>query len=565
LAARVSSIYGAFVDLPTRLDTVENTVATQLAEITNKTVNVKTYGAIGDNINDDTQSIKNAVFACEIGDTLLIPKAVSYKTTETIVIPASINVTMESDICYHGVTDEPILVVGEPNVINYAPNLFLSVLRNELSDWMSEESIGIRLINLQTADNVTIHKANLNTVGVEFVGDGKGFSYNTIIMGMFDRNKKQVVLTSRNTGGYANENLFIGGRFTNLSSPHLDKNRYGIVITGESTNYCNNNVFIKPSIELITGELVAGVEAIPIIFEKARENLFISARNESNTGIFARALNDSSNNELDVGYGSAEIEELGNYPTTVASFRKNNHVDAQQNLLFKTDNIHKKACVIDTTGRINIPGLGVANTSYAGLPSRNSSLIINPNYLEIPANRGIGLKVDTSVVKDYVVKVDSESETDPTYGGTLNIQCYDINGVLLTNTSGQHPYVKGTNAQTPFYNTSYEGVYRISASNQPKYFVVGADVKKIDLIIGGGTVTRIRGFAIYTKNHEPATVASPYYEPIPGVNVGTSPPLVGTWEVGRRIINVVPTVGAPKSWVCTVEGTPGTWISEGNL
>jgi len=32
LAARVSSIYGAFVDLPTRLDTVENTVATQLAE-----------------------------------------------------------------------------------------------------------------------------------------------------------------------------------------------------------------------------------------------------------------------------------------------------------------------------------------------------------------------------------------------------------------------------------------------------------------------------------------------------------------------------------------------------
>jgi len=33
LAARVSSIYGAFVDLPTRLDTVENTVATQLASI----------------------------------------------------------------------------------------------------------------------------------------------------------------------------------------------------------------------------------------------------------------------------------------------------------------------------------------------------------------------------------------------------------------------------------------------------------------------------------------------------------------------------------------------------
>lgn len=39
----------------------------------------------------------------------------------------------------------------------------------------------------------------------------------------------------------------------------------------------------------------------------------------------------------------------------------------------------------------------------------------------------------------------------------------------------------------------------------------------------------------------------------------------GTWSVGDRVFNDNPVIGQPKSWVCTVAGTPGTWVSEGNL
>lgn len=46
---------------------------------------------------------------------------------------------------------------------------------------------------------------------------------------------------------------------------------------------------------------------------------------------------------------------------------------------------------------------------------------------------------------------------------------------------------------------------------------------------------------------------------------GTSAPTGGTFAVGARVINVVPTAGQPKAWSCTVAGTPGTWVSEGNL
>lgn len=45
----------------------------------------------------------------------------------------------------------------------------------------------------------------------------------------------------------------------------------------------------------------------------------------------------------------------------------------------------------------------------------------------------------------------------------------------------------------------------------------------------------------------------------------TAAPTAGTWPVGAIVKNSAPAVGQPKGWVCTVAGTPGTWVSEGNL
>lgn len=42
-------------------------------------------------------------------------------------------------------------------------------------------------------------------------------------------------------------------------------------------------------------------------------------------------------------------------------------------------------------------------------------------------------------------------------------------------------------------------------------------------------------------------------------------PANGTGYAGMRIGNIKPAVGQPKGWLCTVTGSPGTWVSEGNL
>jgi hypothetical protein len=45
----------------------------------------------------------------------------------------------------------------------------------------------------------------------------------------------------------------------------------------------------------------------------------------------------------------------------------------------------------------------------------------------------------------------------------------------------------------------------------------------------------------------------------------TAAPTTQTWAVGDVVFNQAPAVGQPKGWRCTVAGTPGTWVSEGNL
>ncbi len=65
------------------------------------------------------------------------------------------------------------------------------------------------------------------------------------------------------------------------------------------------------------------------------------------------------------------------------------------------------------------------------------------------------------------------------------------------------------------------------------------------------------------------SISGRYYSQIFGngnvVSWGTAAPIAGAWIQGDRSLNTAATVGQPKAWICTVAGTPGTWVSEGNL
>jgi hypothetical protein len=79
----------------------------------------------------------------------------------------------------------------------------------------------------------------------------------------------------------------------------------------------------------------------------------------------------------------------------------------------------------------------------------------------------------------------------------------------------------------------------------------------------GGTVLEIYDLAIFVGSQIPRRLFPAYPKNI--LTYNSAVPTTGTWKAGDAVKNNAPAVGQPKGWICTVAGTPGTWVSEGNL
>jgi len=140
------------------------------------------------------------------------------------------------------------------------------------------------------------------------------------------------------------------------------------------------------------------------------------------------------------------------------------------------------------------------------------------------------------------------------------IRCYNAAGALVS-TAGS---VK-SDRQSMVYMASYGGIFRTgSDSSGDRFFRVSEEVHSVFVGIGGGSSPALlRSFAIYSIGEGGAATWLPWFED--GQNVGTGAPTSGTWERGRRVINVNPAPGSPQGWVCTTAGDPGTWTAMPSL
>lgn len=70
-------------------------------------------------------------------------------------------------------------------------------------------------------------------------------------------------------------------------------------------------------------------------------------------------------------------------------------------------------------------------------------------------------------------------------------------------------------------------------------------------------------FEIWIGNKLPKVIYPTYPNNV--ITYASAAPTSGSWNRGDRVLHSAPAVGSPKGWICTVAGTPGTWVSEGNL
>lgn len=123
------------------------------------------------------------------------------------------------------------------------------------SGWASQGT-GIELTNLYEGELYIPYVTGFD-IGLDCGGYTSGFSYNTISLGAFIDNKVSVRLQGKNaTGGWANQNTFLGGRLaissgegTAISGARYIQAIPLDTVTADATSWPNNNTFVGTSVE----------------------------------------------------------------------------------------------------------------------------------------------------------------------------------------------------------------------------------------------------------------------------------------------------------------------------
>ncbi|HET8695750.1 MAG TPA: hypothetical protein VFM33_13845 [Aquabacterium sp.] len=102
---------------------------------------------------------------------------------------------------------------------------------------------------------------------------------------------------------------------------------------------------------------------------------------------------------------------------------------------------------------------------------------------------------------------------------------------------------------------SFNGGDRIVTAPAGATYVRSVDYVNGTMVLDGGTTAN--GAA--TVSQQSVTLRSET------TTYSGAAPASGSWNQGDHAVNGTSTVGQPKGWYCTASGTPGTWVSEGNL
>lgn len=172
-------------------------------------VNVKSFGAKGNGLADDTQAIKNAISKTEVGDTLRIPKG-DYLITDTIVIDKKIHVLIDGNIIYGGVRDRSALYFKRPVGQTIQINGQIQDKTGGWRGWINPDYVGITFENAFRCD-IFIKFVRNFTTGVRVmssIGQSFGHFFNTYTIKQLLDNKIGLEFYMKDASSWINSNIF---------------------------------------------------------------------------------------------------------------------------------------------------------------------------------------------------------------------------------------------------------------------------------------------------------------------------------------------------------------------
>lgn len=195
--------------------------------------------------------------------------------------------------------------VGEAASLTHRLSLKLPYTRNMNKagkGWLSVAgSVGIELVNLNSCYDIHVPGARNFAVGLLDRGtSGRGHVYNTVTIGSLENNERNHVLRSEGTG-WANENVYIGGRWSHYSGEGTKvPGCKHIHLEAADSNGINNNLWIRPAIEGDAPEFTLDCNGM--------YNTWLSARWEASMGATVRWGTGATYNTISGGYATYRIK-----------------------------------------------------------------------------------------------------------------------------------------------------------------------------------------------------------------------------------------------------------------
>lgn len=503
-----------------------------LRNIDGDIINVRWFGASGDPAVDSTEALKKAVELVNAyavtspvpassfygnKPTLYFPRGDRYSCKETLTIAAGVNVEMEAPITFDDPSDTlTAMVIGSDTVSNAAVTLNLRVIKKTISGWANESCIGVKLFNVLSS-RISLELVSSFTINVQFIGTRKdgACAYNRVDIGQLNDAKVQLDLLSSGVG-FCNENVFIGGRFA-VSSISLfqDRARYGIRIgtAPASNNIPNNNVFYKPSFELsasyITDPTITECRAV--LINRGINNRMWDARNEDSGKCSMKIVSaDSVQNSLYIGFSNLSAKEVNDADIQLEDLSNlgNNRVANYPH--YYNDAVNNNNCWQSLFLPLNINKYNATSYFFRGLhcADKASSAVlparlvaaVNADYVEISGNTGIGVFINTSAAKKFIVR---KNIVDG-FGGRVCVVCYDSAGNILTPVIGANlrsPHLAAVNT------VQFGGCYLNNTDvGYPSSFTVADNVAAVRVIVTSGTGSlRIRSFSVAALDFKQVT------------------------------------------------------------
>jgi hypothetical protein len=425
---------------------VPRSVEDKLAEA----LTARDFGAVGDGVADDGPALQAAMNAATVAGKLLIIGEGTHRTTMPLSLSGdAAGLTMRGSILYAGTWGQAALTIGSGGAARNATRRYtgLRVLRATQSDWSSESDVGIRLVNLD-ACHVEILQAEGFCIGIQTLGDERGFEDSTLHLGRIANNRYGLDIRTGTASGWNNSITYIGGHFANASSVNPTLPRFGVRFSCAAGAYDRHNAhnFVGPAFELQRQGTPGTVDAIPFLVDVADARAITARgiRMEQCSPYVARHTGGANDCLYEVGYvGTYGFTGAAiHYPSgatraggTVVALHQAAAAHGSPRLVAEAGNVRARAFRWNSTD-IGFEGMTVLSGNPSGPPTTMnglcfpglSSIGLNNDTITLPTSRGIGFVVDCALCREFFLAAE---------GTTLRpfIVQFDGSETVLTNTA----------------------------------------------------------------------------------------------------------------------------------